>query len=201
MLLKPGRRLAVTAALLAALAVTHAAAVDGSHQDAEQLKRKIASINAFGERPSTREQRVTVSEQEINAYLTFEVRSQLPAGVAEPAVTMLGAGQVSARAVVDLDAVRGQKSRGLFDPMSFLTGRLPVTASGVLRASQGTGHLELQTATLGGVRIPTSVLQDIVSYYSRTPAHPAGVSLDDPFPLPAHIREILVEPGQTIIVQ
>jgi hypothetical protein len=45
------------------------------------------------------------------------------------------------------------------------------------------------------------ILQEIVSYYSRTAENPSGISLDDPFALPARIREIQVERGQAIIVQ
>ena len=33
--------------------------------------------------------------------------------------------------------------------------------------------------------IPKAVLQEIVSYYSRSPERPDGLSLDDPFALPA----------------
>ena len=54
---------------------------------------------------------------------------------------------------------------------------------------------------MGGVPIPKLFLQEIVSYYSRSAEKPAGISLDDPFPLPARIREIQVERGQAIIVQ
>jgi len=43
--------------------------------------------------------------------------------------------------------------------------------------------------------------QEIVSYYSKTPERPAGINLDDEFPLPAGIREIQVEPGHAIVVQ
>ena len=44
------------------------------------------------------------------------------------------AGRLSGRAVVDLDVIRKKKSSGgWFDPTSYLTGTLPVTASGVLR--------------------------------------------------------------------
>ena len=44
--------------------------------------------------------------------------------------------------------------------------------------------------------MPKFVLQEIVSHYSRTPEKPAGIGLDDPFALPARIREIQVErPG------
>ena len=49
--------------------------------------------------------------------------------------------------------------------------------------------------------IPKLLLQEIVSIYSRTAEKPAGIGLDDPFQLPARIREIKVERGQAIIVQ
>jgi hypothetical protein len=45
------------------------------------------------------------------------------------------------------------------------------------------------------------LLQEIVSYYSRTVENPGGFGLDQPFPLPAGIREIQVEPGRAIVVQ
>ena len=50
--------------------------------------------------------------------------------------------------------------------------------------------------------IPKVLLQEIVGYYSRTPEKPAGINLDDPFALPARIREIQVGPArQAMIVQ
>ena len=49
--------------------------------------------------------------------------------------------------------------------------------------------------------MPKAVLQELVGYYTRGAAHPDGVSLDEPFDLPAGIREITVQPGRAIIVQ
>jgi hypothetical protein len=80
-------------------------------------------------------------------------------------------------------------------------GKLPVTAAGVLQASNGMGRFELESASLGGLPIPKLLLQEIVSYYSRTSERPDGIRLDDPFPLPSRIREIQVERGQAIIIQ
>jgi len=117
-------------------------------------------------------------------------------------VRILGTGRVSGRAVVDLDAVRKQRnSASLLDPASYLTGRLPVTAAGVLTTTNGVGQFALESASVGGVPIPKFLLQEIVSYYSKTADKPAGISLDDPFALPARIREIRVERGQAIIIQ
>ena len=56
-------------------------------------------------------------------------------------------------------------------------------------------------AGVAGVPIPKVVLQEIVSHYSRSPEKPQGIGLDDPFLLPANIREIQVGLGQAIIVQ
>ena len=103
---------------------------------------------------------------------------------------------------MDLDAVRKEKNpTSLFDPASYLSGRLPVTATGALRTSNGMARFELQSATVGGVPVPKIILQEIISYYSRTPDSPSGVMLDDPFQLPSRIREIQVQRGQAIIVQ
>ncbi|HEV2985173.1 MAG TPA: hypothetical protein VGX46_12320 [Vicinamibacterales bacterium] len=176
--------------------------VRASRRDADLLKQKVATINAHAERPTKQGRRTLVSENELNSYLVYDARAQLPTGVVEPSLTILGTGRVSGRAVVDLDAVRKAKNpTSLLDPMNYLTGRLPVTATGVLRTSNGVGRFALETASVGGVPIPKLILQEIVSYYSRTAENPSGVSLDDPFALPARIREIQVERGQAIIVQ
>ncbi len=197
----PAARALAAAILLAAVAVPHA---DGraTRRDAEQLKQKVAAIQSHAERGSTAPRRTTVTETELNSYLAFDAKQQLPAGVVEPSITIQGTGRVSGRAVVDLDAVRRQKApTSLLDPMNYLTGRLPVSASGVLTTANGVGHFALESATVSSLPVPKLFLQEIVSFYSRTTEKPAGVSLDDPFALPARIREIQVQRGQAIIVQ
>jgi hypothetical protein len=173
-----------------------------SKRDAASLKQKVAAITAHGERPSTTSRRTIVTESEVNSYLVYEAGDQIPAGVVEPSIVVVGGGRLSGRAVVDLDAVRKQKApSSLLDPMNYLMGRLAVTAVGTLKTSNGIGHFELESSNVGSVPIPKILLQEIVSYYSRSPAKPAGISLDDPFQLPARIREIQVDRGQAIIVQ
>ncbi len=188
--------------LVTVLGVSAQADVRTSRHDAALLKQKVATISAHAERATRQARRTTVTENEVNSYLVFEAREQLPTGVVEPAISILGGGRVSARAVVDLDAVRKQKNpTSLLDPMNYLMGRLPVSATGVLKTSQGVGHIEFESAAISRLPIPKFLLQEIVSYYSRTDQNPAGISLDDPFALPARIREIQVERGQAIIVQ
>jgi hypothetical protein len=126
----------------------------------------------------------------------------LPVGVTEPSVGIQGEGRLNGRAVVDLDQVRRKKSSGSwFDPLSYLTGRLPVTASGTLQTRDGRGQFTLESAAVSGIPIPKTFLQEIVSYYTRTADTPNGINIDDPFDLPVEIRQIEVQPGQATIVQ
>ena len=192
----------LTLCLVAALGVSTLADVRTSRQDAILLKQKVATINAHAERASRQSRRTTVTESEVNSYLVYEAGQQLPTGVVEPAISILGDGRVSARAVVDLDAVRKEKNpTSLLDPMNYLMGKVPVSAIGLLKTSNGVGHIELESAAISRLPVPKFLLQEIVSYYSRTASNPAGINLDDPFALPARIREIQVERGHAIIVQ
>lgn len=179
------------------------AQVTASKRDAEAMKQKLAAIVAFDPRTAKQMQRTTVSESEVNSYLQYELVNDLPVGVVEPSVSALGPGRVSGRAVVDLDAVRkaDKNAGGLFNPRSFLTGHVPVTATGLIHTNNGVARFELESATIGGVPVPKWLLQEIVSYYSKSAENPGGVGLDDPFELPAGIREIQVERGQALVVQ
>jgi hypothetical protein len=191
----------LVAACLVALGAA-AAAGQASRRDSDAFKQKVAAIVDAGARPARAALRTSVTENEVNAYLAYDVKDQIPPGVVNPTVTILGTGRVSGRAIVDLDAVRRQQNpTSLLDPTSYLTGHVPVAATGVLQTSNGIGRFQLESATIGGVPVPKVLLQQIVSYYSRSPDKPGGIGLDDAFALPARIREIQVQRGQAIIVQ
>jgi hypothetical protein len=189
---------------LSAITLSVSAEVALSRRDADVFVQKIRTINENSVKsvkaPSARQTPVT--EGEVNSYLRIHASDQIPPGVVDPYVTILGEGRLVGRATVDLDAVRKkQSSGGWLDPTSYLTGRLPITATGVLHTSEGVGRFTLEEATISGVAVPKSVLQQILSYYSRAPENPDGINLDDPFELPAHIREIRVGKGQALVVQ
>jgi hypothetical protein len=195
------RRTTTSAVLVCAAAILHGE-VRANKRDAESLKQKVATINARAETPSKVARRITVTDTEVNAYLVYDARDQIPVGVVDPTITAVGPGRLSGRAIVDLDAVRKQKApTSLLDPMNYLMGRLAVTAVGTLKTANGVGRFELESSSVGSIPIPKILLQEIISYYSRSPEKPGGIGLDDPFALPAKIREIQVTRGQAIIVQ
>jgi hypothetical protein len=190
----------------ATLAAAHPAAEPRlSKQDADRFQLKLARMVEFGNTTPARKaaapRSTEITDAELNSYLRYNAKDEIPTGIVEPMINALGGGRVGGRAVVDLDAVRKQKQRGWLDPVGYLTGRLPVTATGTLVTKDGVGQFQLESAEISGVSIPKGVLQELLSYYSRTPEKPSGINMDDPFEMPARIREIKVGSGHSTIVQ
>ncbi len=174
-----------------------------SKQDAARFQVKLAQIekNAVTPRKGTAARTTQVTDGEVNSYLKFLAGSQVPVGIVDPTLHGAGNGRVTGRAIVDLDAVRTQKKRAWTDPLGYLMGRLPVTAAGTLTTQAGVGRFTLESAAISGVTIPKSVLQELLSYYSRSAENPSGINMHNPFALPASIREIRVGQGGAVVVQ
>ena len=199
-------RIQACAVLLAGIATVTLASAQQSltRQDAESLQKKLSAIAARGVAPAGRPAaplRTSVTEREVNSYLKFSAREQLPAGLVDPQVTLAGQRRVSGRAIVDLDLVRTSKPRSWLDPAAYLTGSLEVKWSGLFDTAAGKGTLHIESATVGGLPIPTSLLQELVSFYSKSPELPGGFDLDKPFVLPASIREVQIQRGAATIIQ
>ena len=194
--------LSASLALFLGVAVLTAAALSPQHADAFAKKVAIISQQSTLVARTPGARRTAVSETELNSWFAYRSRPLLPVGMADPQITIVGDGKVNGAATVDLDAVaKTRRSGSLIDPWSLLGGRLPVTVSGVLHTQNGQGRFELHQAAVSGVPIPKSILQELVSYYSRTAEDPGGISIDEPFALPAGIRQIEVGQGQDVIIQ
>jgi hypothetical protein len=182
------------------MATLHAAAV--SRQQADAFARKVDLIVMRSEASRAPATRTPVTETELNSWFTYRAQPLLPAGVTNPQLTIVGNGKVMGTVTVDLQQVaKKHASNSSLDPLALLGGRVPVSIAGVLRTKDGRGQFDLQEADISGVPVPKAFLQEMLSYYSRTPDHPEGVRLDAPFALPANIREIEVDQGQAVVVQ
>jgi hypothetical protein len=194
-----------TLAIVAALAIVPAwAQVRLTKQDADRFESKLGKIVLQGKTAalkSTQARSTPLTDLELNSYLAFNAKDQVPTGILEPTLNALGDGKVSGRAIVDLDAVRTQKQRGVLDPVGYLSGRLPVVVSGRLTTKDGQGQFQLESAEISGVSVPKAVLQELLTYYSKSPENPKGISMEAPFELPARIREIRVGAGTSTVVQ
>ena len=190
-------------AVTIATAAPQGAAAAASRQQADSLARKITQITQRGSQaPGSVVRRTEVSEDEVNSWFEFRGRPYLPSGVTSPTVAMLGDGSMRGVATVDLEALGKRRSRGgALDLWSYLGGKLPLSVTGILHTKDGKGRFELQAAELSDVPVPTGLVQELVSYYSRTPEQPQGVRIDDPFELPAKIKQIEVGSAQAVVVQ
>jgi hypothetical protein len=182
----------------------HAATV--SRQSAEDFSQKIALIQRQGESASAERagaRRTRLTEDELNSWFMYRAQPVLPAGVSQPQITIVGEGQVAGQATIDLDAVAKRRSSGggAFDPLSLIGGKVPVSVSGILHTRDGQARFEVQRAEMSGIPVPVTVVQEMLTYYSRSDERPQGVRLDDVFALPANIRQIEVGQGQAVIVQ
>jgi hypothetical protein len=184
------------------LAVTLFAADPVSRRDAARLQAKLDRIAKGSPAGGKTLATTPITETEINSYLRYELGDRIPAGVTDPWLSILEEGRLSGRATVDLARVgESRKSGGMLDPFNLLTGSLPLTVNGVLRTKNGVGTFAVESASISGVPVPLWMVQEIVSYYSKSESSPNGVALDKPFVLPNGIREIQTARGQATVVQ
>ena len=196
--------LSARTALLVGLAipVTVMAAANLTPQLAAAFEKKIVAVQANARVESKTPRSTQFSEDETNSYLKYNAGPLLPVGLAEPVITIHGEGRVTGRAVVDLDVVRQkQSSGGWFDPTSYMTGKLPVSAVGRIVTGDGKGRFELESADVSGIPVPKTLLAQMVNYFTRTADNPRGSSIDDTFELPAEIQRIDIATGRFTIVQ
>jgi hypothetical protein len=195
-------RSATTCGLIGVLlAASLAANAKWSRADADAFLSKMVQIATHGLAEKRPARKTTLLERELNAYISVHGKSELPAGVVDPTVTILPDGRLTGRAIVDLDAVRASQERGMLSPWTLLRGQVPVEAIGTLRTQKGVGAFTLESANVGGVPVPKTILQELVTYYSRSESQPKGIDIEAPFQLPAHILEIRTAQGQALVVQ
>lgn len=198
------RRFAFLFLLSSLVLPLHAATV--SRQSAEDFSEKMALIQRQGEATTSQSvgaRRTRLTEDELNSWFMYRAQPVLPAGVSQPQITIVGEGRLAGQATIDLDAVSKRRSSGggAFDPLSLIGGKVPVSVSGILHTRDGQARFEVQRAEMSGIPVPVTVLQEVLTYYSRSDERPQGVRLDDVFSLPANIRQIEVGQGQAVVVQ
>jgi hypothetical protein len=198
------RRVTVVAGVIILAVCGLRAGQDLTQGEADSLQRKLDTIlerGSLAPSPNSTPRRTDITEREINAYFKYGSQLRIPVGIVDPRLAIPGDGHLAGRALVDLDVVRKAKARSFFDPMRYMRGTVEVKVSGTLQTADGLGTFQLESASVGGIGIPKSLLQDMVSYYSRTADNPDGFSLDKPFELPAGIRRVDIQPGAATIVQ
>jgi hypothetical protein len=191
----------ITALLI--LAAPMGARQDPARADADRMSQKVQALLARAEAPPAAAKPVTTSftEAEINAYLRLDPSAGLPVGLRHPTITLLDGGRVDTKALVDLDLIRTSEKRGWLDPLAYVSGLVEARTIGVFRGSNGKGVYVYESASLGGLPIPKSMLAELVAFYTRSPETPKGIPLDAPFELPHRIRDVELRRGLATVTQ
>jgi len=100
---------------------------------------------------------------------------------------------------VDLEQFRGKVEIPTFSPLSFLSGRVPVELTGRFINQDGFGSIEWETAYISSIRVPITMLEQIVLSSSRSERHPEGVDIHAPFRLPYSVKSVRLEPGKAFL--
>jgi hypothetical protein len=185
-------------------ALAPATAEDASRAESAAMASKIARMQEIAAHPrptNAQPVRTAFTDGEMNAYLRVEGTSFLPMGITNPHVSTGDGGRVTARAIVDLDAMRGSQQRSLLDPLAFVSGSVEVVVTGFIVASNGSGTGRFESATIAGIPVPKRVAEELLRFYTRTPERPQGFPLDAPFELPAQIRSVTVDAGRVTVTQ
>lgn len=175
-------------------------------RDSEKVQKHLSAMLVRAATPPVKGKplpalRTVLTDREINAWLAADGKESVPAGLVGPQVTFTGPGKLVLRGVVDLDAVRKSRERGWLDPFAYLNGLMTISLNGVLSGADGQGTFDVEAAMLGNVPVPKVLLQELITYYSRSPEFPDGITLNKPFPLPAGVRNLAIQRGAATVVQ
>lgn len=190
---------AMVAAIVSAGQTDGLTAADGRAVEAA-LDRIL--LNAATEHTTDAPRTVAIAERSLNAWFRFQGAEVFPPGVTEPELAFEGAGRMIARATVNLDDLRTQEPRrDLFDPLRYLSGRLPVRAVGLVQATDRTLRVDIESVEVGTVSVPATLVHELVRYYTRSDDQPEGVDLTETFALPYSIEAVRIEPRRVVVVQ
>lgn len=177
-------------------------AIQRSRPDGDRCQRKIDAITKNAAAIPVAPRRTPLSEDEVNSYLAYNANDKIPRGLTDPEILIAGDGGLSGRVLMDIDEFKRHRNfPGLVDPLAYISGKVPITARGVLRTRAGRGQFHLESAEILGLPLPRPFIQELVTFFSRTRENPKGFDIDAPFNLPAKIQEVVINRAEAIIVQ
>jgi len=163
-------------------------------QAAQALKAKIEAIKAAhaGGKAGPR-QTIEVSEVELESYVLFYLRQDIPARV-DSFDVQLTEGAVAAD--TKLTFAPDTTGNGVVDLL--ISGTHNLFVKGKLAASGKQGKFELEEVKVDGIPVPNLLIEALITKYVK-PKYP-DVDLNAPFEMPWGIESLVITPGKTTIV-
>ena len=169
-----------------------------SWAESDALGHKLAAIEERHKAQSTAHQTIPVTQGELNSYLNLAYASQLPKGLTDVDVR-LGRERIDAKGMVDMEQVRGVTAGATWSPLALLGGRVPVEIGGRFTNADGFGTIEWDTVYVASIRVPISVLEQMVASATKSDKYPDGFDIHAPFRLPYSVNRVKLEPGKAVL--
>lgn len=164
------------------------------------MSRKLAVIEErHKQQKAKKSPPVQVTQGELNSYLNLSYADELPKGVTSVEVR-LGSGRIEAKGYVDVDQVKSSvPASSSWGALSFLSGQVPIELSGKLVNQDGFGTVELDSAYVASIRVPVSVVEQMIASSTKSEKHPDGYDIHAPFRLPYSVNRVRIEPGKATL--
>jgi hypothetical protein len=150
---------------------------------------KAAQSNSNGRSPQT----VVVSEVELESYVLFHLRKDIPARI-DSLDVQLTDGAVAA----DTKLTFAPDTTGNAVVDLLISGTHNLFLKGKLSAAGKQGKFELEEVKVDGIPVPNLLIDTLIAKYVK-PKYP-DVDLNAPFEMPWGIQSLVITPGKTTIV-
>ena len=165
-----------------------------SEQAAKALQAKIDAVKAASQVGNSRaRQTVEVSEVELESYLLFHLRDDIPARL-DAVDVQLTEGAVAA----DTKMTFAPDTTGNAVMDLLISGTHSFFVKGKLSAAGTRGKFELEEVKVDGIPVPNVLVEVLIAKYVK-PKYP-DVDLNAPFTMPWGIESLVITPGKTTIV-
>jgi hypothetical protein len=184
--------LVITAGLLVS-ASAYYAQIPPTAEAAQALQKKIDTLKHAHTVKDRSRQTMEVSEVELESYLLFQLREDIPARMDHVDVQLTeGAVAADTRLTFAPDAT-GNTVMDLL-----ISGTHNFFVKGKLAASGRQGKFELEQVKVDGIPVPNILIETLINRYVK-PQYP-DVDLNAPFEMPWGIESLVITPGKTTIV-
>jgi hypothetical protein len=163
-----------------------------SEKAARRLQEKIDAVKKASEAEGDhRPQQVEATEMELESYVLFMLRDDIPARV-DSFKVQLTPGAVAADTQLTFVNTIGNP---IVDTL--LNGTHNLFVKGRLAAANYEGKFDLEEIRVDGIPVPKVLVETLINKYVK-PKHPE-VDLKEPFELPWKIERIVIEQGKATI--
>jgi hypothetical protein len=171
-----------------------------SQAEAESVAQRLEAIaTAAAAKAGKVARSVQITERELNSYLNLALLPAVAAAVRDVEVR-LDRDHLDATGLVDIDEVKRHLKLSPWNPLSFLSGEVPVALSGrYVEARPGYARVAIETVKAGRLSLPASIIEQLVASLTKTPERPDGVDIKMPFPLPEPVKRVRLLPGRAVL--